>query len=194
MDSTQHGIVWKQIAEAPTGYMVSNTGDIKVVYADGQFEMLRKQKSSNFMYFYIVGTRHRIDETVGKAFVENPHGYKQIIHKDGDPTNNHAENLEWSSPAEIIIAKYRQHKLQGILCQCKETGAVYNTVLTASVMTGIPEFAIKNSIQTGRCCFGYHFVEVEHATNAQYISAKDVIDQMETFSDIEAFRKSIEAK
>ena len=43
MDSTQHEIVWKQIAEAPTGYMVSNTGEIKVVYADGQFEMLRKQ-------------------------------------------------------------------------------------------------------------------------------------------------------
>lgn len=32
---------------------------------------------------------------VATAFVENPHGYKEVNHKDEDKTNNRADNLEW---------------------------------------------------------------------------------------------------
>ena len=49
------------------------------------------------------------DDTVKKApvaylvastFIENPNGYKYIRHKDGDRSNNKADNLEWCETEE----------------------------------------------------------------------------------------------
>lgn len=37
---------------------------------------------------------HRI---VALAFVSNPHGYTEVNHKDENPKNNSADNLEWCS-------------------------------------------------------------------------------------------------
>lgn len=37
----------------------------------------------------------RVDYLVAKAFVLNPHNYKNIKHIDGDLKNNQACNLEW---------------------------------------------------------------------------------------------------
>lgn len=37
----------------------------------------------------------RVDYLVAKAFVPNPHNYKNIKHIDGDLKNNQACNLEW---------------------------------------------------------------------------------------------------
>lgn len=37
---------------------------------------------------------HRL---VALAYIPNPNGYKEVNHKDGDKTNNHVSNLEWST-------------------------------------------------------------------------------------------------
>lgn len=38
-----------------------------------------------------------IHRLVAKCFIENPHSYTCVNHKDGDKTNNTLENLEWCS-------------------------------------------------------------------------------------------------
>lgn len=40
---------------------------------------------------------HRI---VALHFIPNPHGYKEVNHKDGDKLNNHVSNLEWCTKSQ----------------------------------------------------------------------------------------------
>lgn len=53
----------------------------------------REQKRKNF---YV----HRL---VAEHFVENVGGLKYVNHKDYDPANNHADNLEWCTQQENIL-------------------------------------------------------------------------------------------
>lgn len=43
------------------------------------------------------GYRHTITvhRLIAMAFVDNPHGYKEVNHIDGNKLNNHYTNLEW---------------------------------------------------------------------------------------------------
>lgn len=46
---------------------------------------------------YVTRTVHRI---VAETFIENPEGKREIHHKNGDKTDNRAENLKWVTKAE----------------------------------------------------------------------------------------------
>lgn len=45
---------------------------------------------------------HSIHKLVALAFIEKPIGRNYVNHKDGNPQNNHVENLEWVTNSENI--------------------------------------------------------------------------------------------
>jgi len=44
-----------------------------------------------------------IHRLVAMAFIPNPHDYRTVNHLDGNPLNNHVDNLAWASHRENIL-------------------------------------------------------------------------------------------
>lgn len=91
--------------------------------------------------FYV----HRL---VADAFVDNPCGYKEINHKDGNKKNNSATNLEWCSRKENLLHSYYTLCNRVKAVKCLETGVVYPSIHEAARQTGVP----RNGISM--CCDG----------------------------------------
>ena len=54
---------------------------------------LEKEGNKNILEVYLL---------VGETFVPNPEKLSELIHKDGNKTNNSAENLQWSSETHEV--------------------------------------------------------------------------------------------
>lgn len=99
-----------------TTMFVSDTGMILTTYDTGvepiqvQFEgktlTLYKKKTpvldGNYLAFKINKGAKYIHRTVAEHFVPRVEGKNIVNHKDGDKTNNNANNIEWVTQAENI--------------------------------------------------------------------------------------------
>ena len=174
---------WVKISEFPF-YEVSNDGRIRTI----QHTIIRKNGASftvrakeligsNNGRGYIrvclssngIKTREYVHRLVAIAFVENPHKAPFINHKDNNPTNNNAENLEWCTHEENMAWMRKQgrdkrtkewlNKLH--LSQEKS----YKPVTATSITTGeVKKFISVNATKSYgfcpscvcQCCSGIH--------------------------------------
>lgn len=69
---------------------------------------IKQQKNGKGYYRVGIGKKlvfvHRL---VAEKYVPNPYGLPQVNHKDGDKTNNNADNLEW-----VTNQKNRDHAIE----------------------------------------------------------------------------------
>lgn len=57
---------------------------------------------------------HRTHRLVALAYCENPHNKPMVLHRDGNQTNNHANNLYWGTHAENVEDMKRHGSLKGL--------------------------------------------------------------------------------
>lgn len=88
---------WKEVPNTDGRYLISSDGKVFSVATN----KLLKQGLSNMGYFRVefningVAKKHAVHRLVAEAFVPNPNNLPCVNHKDENPRNNRADNLEW---------------------------------------------------------------------------------------------------
>lgn len=149
--------IWANIPGYEGYYMVSNLGRVKSLArkTNNQYcktdrilvpGWIRKKNSYKFVCLTKNGTCKKalVHRLVAEAFIPNPDNLPQVNHKDCNPENNRADNLEWCSSkynvnygdrnkkcSKSLSVPVKQYTLKG------EFVASYPSATIASKKTGV---------------------------------------------------------
>lgn len=116
--------VWKDIENYEGIYQVSNYGRVRslsrTIICGGYPRKLKGRilndniDAHGYTYYFLykdgISKRFKGHRLVAKAFIENPHNYNFINHKDENKRNNKATNLEWCNPTYNLNYGTRSQK------------------------------------------------------------------------------------
>jgi len=96
--------IWKPVPEF-SNYIISNYGLIKNIKT-GKFSELSSIDRSGFYRKKMINDKGKdltrgVHKLVAEAFVDNPHGYTEVIPIDGNKLNVVATNLKWGTRADF---------------------------------------------------------------------------------------------
>lgn len=110
--------VWKDIEGFEGRYQVSNLGRVKsLCYHNGTNERILKQRN-NLSGYPIVnlykkgsnqGKLKTVHRLVAEQFIPNEKNFPMINHKDENPENNNADNLEWCDCRYNVLYSLKLH-------------------------------------------------------------------------------------
>lgn len=138
---------WKPITGYQGFYEISDQGRVARVDKGKRHEIKVQIDTRNgYCYAHLAKNgkvkAHRVHRLVAEHFIEKKEGANQVNHKDGDKTNNTYSNLEWVTPSENQIHRYRVLGKDGggklkKPVKCVETGVSYRSIADAVRQTGI---------------------------------------------------------
>lgn len=168
------GEIWKDIPNYEGLYMVSNWGRIKSFRKSSKYgcqdEYILKNTVANNGYCQVTlyknaeRSKFLVHRLVAEAFVPNKFGYPHINHKDENPLNNKATNLEWCTAS--YNNKYGTARIRAIdtrsmpVLQMTLDGkqlAIYRSAKIAAQLLGRERSNIKKACSTGNIAYGYYW-------------------------------------
>ena len=95
---------------------------------------------------------HRL---VADAFLDNPHGYPQVNHKDENILNNQADNLEWCTPLHNLLYGTRverivQHHKKAV----EQLDMIGNVIRRFESLADAEKLCGYNHANISNCCNG----------------------------------------
>lgn len=143
----------KQWTDFDGTYYVSNKGNVKRVIHGKEYILAQHRRAKQYDYLCVKPNNHTVNvhKLVAFAFPEICGEYfegAQVNHKDENPLNNCAENLEWCTPAYNNHYGHRIEKTSIKIKQIKDSVVIneFKSLREAERETGINHVSISN------CC------------------------------------------
>ena len=100
---------YKWIEDYENLYEISNNGQVKRYYKNGNIKILNPSNSNGYLRIELSKKGERqnflIHRLIAIHFIPNPENKECIDHIDGDKLNNSIENLRWVSHSENMLNK-----------------------------------------------------------------------------------------
>ena len=150
--------IWKPVKNYESLYEVSNYGRVRSLprkpYRKKVIIMSPGIAGEGYLSINLYkkgqAKKQYVHRLVAEAFIENPHNYPEINHKDEIRTNNAVDNLEWCTSKYNKNYGNRNRKMSAVkigrFCDenavkrspviCIETGKYYSTMRLAALDSG----------------------------------------------------------
>lgn len=133
-------------------YAVTDLGEVINVRGDYQLNPVRGT------YVNLGRKWFRIDYLVARAFVPNVRMCSELRHKDGNPMNNRADNLEWVDGKPRLRVDFGRPKI-AVNCMDDDYKIIrtYPSVNSAAKALGLRQPNISRAMRSGMKCGGYRW-------------------------------------
>lgn len=170
--------IWKQsIFE---NYEVSSYGRVR----NKKTGTIRKnyKRPNGYIFFDCSGRQLGVHRIVAFAFLPNPDNLPFINHKDGNPSNNHVDNLEWITPKGNVRHSLKELSA-GRKYRCVETGEIYNWFEMREKFGFTSHNALKCCLnKPRRTSHGFHWETLDnHMKIEEYVKEKRIIRESDGF-------------
>nr|DAG76872.1 MAG TPA: homing endonuclease [Caudoviricetes sp.] len=135
--------IWKPLVGYETEYLISSYGRLKSI-KHGKSIILKPHINTRNGYVYYLVSKNgksknsRAHRLVALTFIPTSNTKLQVNHKDGNKTNNRADNLEWCTQSENMIHAYKMglEKPRGLKVIRLDDGKIFETATEAVLAVG----------------------------------------------------------